>query len=472
MPEISGMSFVGRSAELGRLRYGLDRRTASILRITGIRGGGKSALVRRVLGDYGHLVHQAPPLPDLDQRRALMARITRARADRGWSPHLEASAPSWDELLRGLLAAVPSGGRPFVLVLDDLHRLAQARSRHISAVTSLVEAARAERRPLHVALVGPEDSMPTEDALPADAPDPIRVGPLPLRSARALLPGARPHDLLRAYGIFGGIPRVLRCLDPQVALGTNLRRLVLAENAALSDAGAEWLERDVQAPARYYAILGALTHGEADWSTLHSGVADLTRSGQLAPYVSRLEQLGLLVSRRSLDAAAGTRSRRYALGDPFLATWLRFVLLSSAGGASVPSSDTYAVHVHPHLADHLARAFPVMCRQHVAHDAIETIGATAREAGSLWGHGYDLPVAGILTSGAAFYGTCHWHPIERRDAPLTTLDRQLRETRYGFGRERRIRLVFTASEAPGWLQRDIARRHDARLVDAADLVGT
>ncbi len=107
----------------------------------------------------------------------------------------------------------------------------------------------------------------------------------------------------------------------------------------------------------------------------------------------------------------------------------------------------------------------------MARDAIETLGANAREDGSLWGAGYDLPVAGILTSGAAYYGTCHWETSGRTDTPLDAIDRQVRETRYGFGRERRLRLLFTGHHAPRRLQREVARRHDAELIDADALVG-
>lgn len=465
------MEFVGRAAELGRLRGALDRREASVVRVSGIRGGGKSALVERVLADYGHLLSRAPPLPDLVQRRRLMERITAARALRGWAPHVEEGAPAWRDLLPGILEVASSGGRPLALVLDDVHRLDEARSRWVDAVTSLVTTARQQGRPLHCVLVGPEAAMPADESLPPGCPAPIRVGPLPFRAASAFLPGTRAIDLLRAYGVFGGIPRVLAALDRDVALGTNVRRLMLTADAVLAGAGADWLERDVQTPPRYYAILAALAGGEADWSTVHAGVPDLTRSGQVAPYLARLEQLGLVRARRSLDAGPATRSRRYGLTDPFLASWLRFVLQadrSSDGGDNV---DAYASLVRPALDAHVESVFPSICRQHMALDALETIGETAREGGSLWGPGYDLPVAGILTYGSAYYGITLWQPVDRELRPLEALDRQIRETRYGFGRERRLRLIFTGHDAPPWLHREIARRHDAHLVDASALLG-
>ena len=104
-------------------------------------------------------------------------------------------------------------------------------------------------------------------------------------------------------------------------------------------------------------------------------------------------------------------------------------------------------------------------------DAIETLGANARESGSLWGATYELPLAGLLTSGAAFYGTCAWSLEDPTDAPVQRIEAAMRETRYGFGRERRVRLVFTAHSAPIWLRREVARNRDALIIDADALLG-
>ena len=80
-----------------------------------------------------------------------------------------------------------------------------------------------------------------------------------------------------------------------------------------------------------------------------------------------------------------------------------------------------------------------------------------------------MEVSGILTSGAAFYGTASW-PDAADPARLRRLDAGVRETRYGFGRENRLRMVFTAAATPQ-LSRAAARRHDVVLVTPAQLAG-
>jgi hypothetical protein len=259
-------------------------------------------------------------------------------------------------------------------------------------------------------------------------------------------------------------------LDASLTTGTNLRRLTMDPDGPLADAGSAWLEKDVQTPTRYYAIMAALAGGETDWASVRRGVPDVTGSGQLAPYITRLLSLGLVEARRSLDASARSRSTRYSIVDPFLAFWFRVILPYRIGGPE-SESDYYARVVRPALGAQMRSVFPALCRQHMRFDAIETLGLNAREDGSLWGSGYDLPVAGLLTSGGAFYGACGWSFDDRTHSPVAQIEAAMRESRYGFGRERRVRLVFTAQTAPGWLRREVARNRDALIIDAPALLG-
>ena len=353
------MTFSGRTRELGRLRGLLDRRDPQVVRVTGLRGGGKTTLVTRVLADYDGLIHRCPPLPEPVQQLRLRDQIERERAARGLRPldFATGSAEGW----RGLLGAVTDlsgegdGARPFVLALDDAHRLGEARARHVEAIVAALREVATQSRTLHVVLIGHEGSVPGEESFAPHPTETVQVGPLPLRAAATHLPGSRPEDRVRAYGIFGGIPHVLEALDPTVTVGTNVRRMILTTGERLSEASSTWLEQDIQAPARYFAIMSALARGEADWSTVHSGVPDLTRSGQVAPYLNRLGELGLITARRSLDAGPRSRSTRYAIADPFLAFWFRFVLPYRFQAEPQSVSQYYAHGVRPALDDHLSR---------------------------------------------------------------------------------------------------------------------
>lgn len=456
------MGFVGRHRELGILRSLFDRGEPVAVHLGGPAGIGKTALALRAVEGVPHLRVACPPLPDPDIR----AHVRRALASLTGDADTDGPLPGWPELLRRLRQEAARRSRPWVLVLDDAHRLSEARSRVEHPLGRLLELQ--DGPPVHLLLVGREPGLPSPAGVEPDLH--LSLGPLPFRAALPHLPGRDPVERLRAYAIFGGFPAHLLHLDPQTTLGTNLRNAVLGPGAPLARVGLDLLEPTLQTPARYVAILAALAPGEAEWGDVHAGVRDLTASGQVAPYLKRLEAMGLVEVRRSLDAPARSRSRRYRLRDPLLAFWFRFLLPRLDLLGTEDARRLVAEAVRPALDEHAATIFPAVCRQFMENDVMEFLAVNARESGSLWGDGYDLPVAGILSSGVPYYGKAVW---SRRPGPglLTRLDHEIRETRYGFGRELRLRAIFSPHGFPRALERKVASRRDGILVGPRQLAG-
>lgn len=459
----------GRGRELGVLRSALDRAAASVIAVSGPPGIGKTTLALAAAEERRHVYHRVPPLPEPQQRSALAATLAGHTPSPAHEPQEPAAGASWEELL-AFFARGASAGAPAVLVLDDAHRLTESRARFLPALRAAVADAREAGRPLHVVLVSPERPELDQGTQAETGLVSLALGPLPFRAAARLLPGSTTLERLRAYAVFGGVPAVLAHLDRDASLTTNLRRVVLEPGAPLAEAPLQLVERLAQTPSRYVAILAALCSGEADWASVHAGVSDVTASGQLAPYLKRLEQMGFVEVRRSLDAGPRTRSRRYRIVDAFTAFWFRFVFPDREGLGRGGGRERVIEGVREGLERHVASILPDVWRQYMRHDALETIGSNARECGSLWGAGYDVPVAGVLGAGPAFYG----RPVAHRRsglAELAALDREVRETRYGFGRELRMRVLFTRGSPSPELAREAARRHDVTAVGAEALTG-
>ena len=459
----------GRTRELGLLRAAFDAPVPSLGWVVGLPGVGKTEVVRWAAADFRLLYHRAPPLSDPHQRVALADTLQFPRdSDIGGPAGGESGGevPTWEVLFQFLVDSAPEE-RSTVLVVDDAHRWVESRARFEPALRGVL--ARAAGRAVHIRLLAPEaGGSGGEDAISLP---PLILRPLPFRAAAPLLPGATPSDLLGAYAVFGGLPGVLRLLDPGATLENNIRRLVLARDAPLRDVPLTLLERYFQRPIRYAAILRALARGEGDWGVVQAGVPDLTSSGQAGPYLKRLEEVGLVEARRSLDASPGSRNRRYRITDPFVAFWFRFVLPHREGLVGEGGEEACAEAVRAGMESHVASVLPDVCRSFMTLDAREELGANARECGSLWGAGYDIPVAGVLATGVPFYGQVARWGARGGPSPLLALDAQVRETRYGFGRERRLRILFLEEDAPPPLLREVARREDAVLVGLDGLAG-
>ena len=154
---------IGRARELGALRRALDQPLASLIQVCGLPGVGKTRVVRHVLDGYTAVYHRAPPLPDPEQRSALVAAA--AAALPGWSGPAPTPPSSWEEIFAALALVAPQA-RPLVLAVDDAHRWTQSRARFAAPLASALARTRSEGRQLHVILAAPEALPP----LPGDAP--------------------------------------------------------------------------------------------------------------------------------------------------------------------------------------------------------------------------------------------------------------------------------------------------------------
>ena len=90
--------------------------------------------------------------------------------------------------------------------------------------------------------------------------------------------------------------------------------------------------------------------------------------------------------------------------------------------------------------------------------------------GGLWGAGYDFDAAATLNDGSVVYAHCTWQGSPIGEEALVRARAEVRETRYGFGRERRtIMLVMKHPPTPD-LEHIVLRDPNVEWIDAERLV--
>lgn len=464
-----------RPAERRRLDEILAAPGPSLTLVDGPVGTGKSRLLRSrcAHGSPATVSYLALPLPDPDHRALLARRLE------GWSasPGAVSRDADWPELLDSVVAEVAGGRRRLVLALDDAHLLAESRRQLPELLAAFWADVRARSLPVHLLLAGPSPHLlrafgEEDGPLASYVTDRLTLEPLDYRAVAELVPEYDALDRLRCYGAFGGLTSRLRHLDPSVTLGTNVRRALLEPDAPLVREGLRVLGRDLSSTARYSSILRAVTEGAHDWGSMVDAVRDVDSGGTLAPYVARLEELGHMEVERSLDAGPRSRRRRYHVGDPFLAFWHRAILPRASELAVGRSRELWGSGVRHDLERHMAQLFPRLCRQYLDGHAEKRLGAEAREVGGLWGAGYDLDPSGTLRNGVVCYGRAVWSEEAVGEGSVEAVESQLRHTRYGFGKEARLRLLFSARGFEPAVRRRAARDHLVEAFDVDDLLAS
>lgn len=434
---------------------------------------GKTALLEAAANDLetgreggAAVVYTAPALADSDHRALLAARLSAVLGP----DRLRDPLPEWADLLVAAVEHVERERKPLALVLDDAHRILEGQKRWSQHLTEAWRRARSRALPFHVVLAGRGygglDALLDEEGLLAGAVDPdLHLKPLGPRTVASRFPGWSLRDRARAFAVFGGVPASWARCDPSVSLATNVRRYLLDASGVRGGLTEERALSGLQSPGRYLSLIRGLGPGLAEWAEILSAVPDFESGGRMAPYLQRLREMRMVRGERSLDASPRSRSRRYGLEDPHLAFRTRFLLPFLHEIEAGRGSHLWSARVRPGLDGFTAELFPAICRAWVREYGGEALPSSGRAVGGLWGEGYDIPVAGTLRTGATFYGRCHWGPDPAGEELVDRLDQEVRRTRYGFGREARLRVVFTASGTTSALRRRAARNDAVHLVE-------
>jgi len=384
----------------------------------------------------------------------------------------------WAPLFRTLQAAARRP-LPTAVLVDDADPLLRDR-RFVRDLELFFADLRAHARQVRILMAvdgDPGDPSPpggeeaTDRWLPGLETRHLPLHPLSLREAASAVPEWSADDVVTVFGLVGGLPDFWSRVDGSVRPSTNLARLLLSPDAPLRGLPDALLPETSRRSERDLALVRALAAGAVAWGELRREAGVFRTSSELGPYVKGLVDGGVVEASASLDAGPRSRGRRYRLARPLLAFWHRSVhpRLAELDGGTAPAR-VISERMGAEIPALVAQALPGLVASWLREHGHERFPTGAREVGSLWGDGYEIPIAATLTSGAAVYGRLHWGEAPGSDA-LDELLRQVRATRYGFGREARVPLLLTREEPGHELSRRAAQVAGAVLLRPGDLVG-
>ena len=421
-------TFVGRRAELALLEQAHLAERSAFIPIYGRRRVGKSELILRFLDGRNGVYYLGKQSPATLQVREFLTEAARVLnmpilaelRTEDWGQALQMVVQQWSML---------KPGEKIVLALDEFQWIAGADPGVVSSLQECWDRYWQGTGNVILLLCGSYMGFMEREVLGEKSPlfgrrtAQIHLKPFGYLEAAEFHPRWSPADRARAYFLVGGVPQYLLCLSDGKSIAGNFKEQLLSEFAPLFHEPAFLLREELREVAPYHAILFALAGGAGTTAEVAAAAGLPDRS--LHYYLQQLSDLGYVRRRYPLDGnRPSPKQVRFAIDDPLLRTWFRFVFPNTSGIRSGGADTTYKERIAPKLEAYYGTCFERLCREALpliyAHEGV----TAAAEVGEFWNAETQIDVVGMRNDNWTDLGECKWGTVRSPRALESELDRK------------------------------------------------
>ncbi len=409
---------IDRTAELSELQSLLGRNEDSMVLVTGRRRVGKTFLLSNTWPDDRTFYFVATE----GTSRVNRLELIRAASQRFGRPLNPEDYPTWRTVFQMLLEL--GAPHPLVLILDEFQYMMGTRDAAASHLAAVWDHRKRDRR-LVLVLCGSavrtmEGLQASDAALHGRITRTMKLQPFDYFDAAAMLPFVAARDCAIAYGLVGGTPRYLRCLDDRGSLVDAIASEVLAPGGPVRMQVETLMDQEQGLRDRqsYKALLSAIGAGK----TLVSEIAEYAGTSQgsaTKAMLSLLVELGYVTAERNFHAKSNAPFR-YRLADPALRFQYEVVARFRSELAHNIPREVWQDHIAARIDTYMGRAFERIAEQayhrHRARLQLPMVETWARWEGSVRDRGGDMAatrsieidVVARLTNGHMMTGAVKW----------------------------------------------------------------
>ena len=314
------MKFLDRVEERARLKRFLDGSTGAFACLYGRRRCGKTRLLRECTQGRPSVIYY---LADRSERSAQLARFVK-EASAVCPPLAAAATTAWGPVLDLWAAVSPRGA---VLVLDEFPYLVEKDPSLPSVLQRVVDLLPPTGR--KIVISGSSQRMMQGLVLKASEPlygrakEIMPIRPLGYEWLSEAFPKMSASDRLKAWGVWGGVPRYWELQEGEPDVWSAVRRHVTSPLGVLRNEPQFLLQDDVGDVAQASAVLSFIGTGARRVSEI---AARMNRPAtDLSRPLQRLLDLGLIGREAPFGAEERGKKAFYRIADPFLDFWYAFV---------------------------------------------------------------------------------------------------------------------------------------------------
>lgn len=152
----------------------------------------------------------------------------------------------------------------------------------------------------------------------------IKLKPFSLKETKKILQNITDtKEIIKYYGIFGGVPYYLEQINQELSFEENFRNFFFENKGFFFDETTFLLKEEVKEIRNYKTIIKAIAKGKTTFSEIeHETLID---KSSLAKYIEVLENLDLIEKYLSIFDKPRSKKSRYGLKDNFIDFWFSVI---------------------------------------------------------------------------------------------------------------------------------------------------
>jgi hypothetical protein len=474
------MPFFDRTDELAALSERWDSNRPEYFVLYGRRRVGKSHLLLHFGEGRRQLYFETTSgsrQDHLDDLSGELAALT------GRSLYAEQPLTSWRAAFAAFGELVGEG--PIMIVLDEFQFIARQEPEIGSLVNRFIREHQ-DKPELLFCISGSDVSFFEKEVIGYGATtygrrtSTLRLRPFPWHEIGPFVRGWSVEDQIRAWSVFGGLPYHLNEIDASAPVSDSILRVILYPDGLLRDEPRFLLSQEsrIRDIDTYMSCLRAIASGVTRLNEIAQRIGK-QRAEEARPFLETLEEMDLVERRYPVTQASGKKVF-YAIKDPFMRFWFRFVAPAESRLHTRAQAEG---HLHDSVLPQLDKfvsedAFERVCQnwmlRHV--DGVASVGRwwgpiRRREQGQPRSRTYEADAAGINETGQVIaLGSCKWPVAQTPDHvhAATELDKLETIRSHLKARDAALYLFDRVAFSPR-LHEIAEERDDVHLVLASDL---
>lgn len=443
-----------RSSELRRLNADHNAQGNHILLLYGRDGCEKEALMRIYLKDKKYFYYRARVASAKEQYRQMAAEVEKAY-------DVKLARGTYNEIFTRVRSGDSSR---LVVVIDEFQHIVKKDADFMSALLALRDR-KLYPGPVQIVLLS-SDIAWVEQEMPDALGDTVKkitetmkLTDLSFVDLVRAYPDLSVADVVRIYGVIGGVSEYVSRWNPRTDFKTNVCRNILSGYGFLHGQAERYISLHLRELSVYETILSAIAAGNRKLNDLYH-LTGFSRA-KISVYLRNLMALDIVEKAESFETGGerNTQKGLYQIRDHYVNFWFHFVYPHLSELYMLTSEQFYDAYIAPELEQYMNRYFVQVCTEYMElMNRVNRLPLSVTKLGTWIGKQGTLDIVAQDDARNTLIGSCNWSKPVMTGRDVAALSQTLKKARLS----PKYIFLFTATEFAPEIQELAAR--DPRFV--------